>query len=90
MYRRLSVPLSASPVFAVAFPLLLGPLAGRLPARVFTLVMPAKQRLQACIDLVLPSLALSVGLSAPPAPLTVHSVRVGTATALSALNLAEP
>ena len=90
MYRRLSVPLAASPAFAVAFPLLLGPLAGCLPAWVFTLVMPTKQHLQACIDLVLPSLALSVGLAAPPAPLTAHSVRVGTATALSALNLAEP
>ena len=90
MYRRLSVPLAASPAFAVAFPLLLGPLAGRLPARVFTLVTPTKRRLQACIDLVLPSLALSVGLTAPPMPLTEHSVRVGMATALSALNLAEP
>ena len=90
MYRHLSVPLAASPAFAVAFPLLLGPLAGRLPARVFTLVTPTKQHLQTCIDLVLPSLALSVGLTTLPAPLTAHLVRVGTAMALSALNLAEP
>ena len=90
MYRRLSVPLAALPAFAVAFPLLLGPLAGRLPAWVFTLVTPTKRHLQACIDLVLPSLALSVGLTAPLAPLTMHLVRVGMATALLALNLAEP
>ena len=90
MYRQLSVSLVASSVFAVAFPLLLGPLAGRLPARVFTLVTPAKRHLQACIDLLLPSLALSVGLTAPPTPLTAHLVMFGTATALSALNLAEP
>ena len=90
VYSRLSVPLAASSAFAVAFPLLLGPLAGHLPARVFTLVTPTEWHLQACIDLVLPSLALSVGLTAPPAPLTAHSVRVGMATALSVLNLAEP
>ena len=90
MYRRLSVPLAALQAFAVAFPLLLGPLTGRLPARVFTLVTPTKRHLQACIDLVLPSLALSVGLTASPAHLTAHSIRVGMATVLSALNLAEP
>ena len=89
MYCRLSVPLAALLAFAMDFPLLLGPLAGRLPARVFTLVTPTKWHLQACIELVLPSLALSVGLTMPPAPLTVHLVRVGTAMVLSALNLAE-
>ena len=90
MYRHLSVPLAVLLAFAMAFPLLLGPLTGRLPAWVFTLVTPTKRHLQACIDLVLPSLALSVGLTTPPTPLTTHSVRVSMATALSALNLAEP